>query len=87
VLILDEPTANLDVIVARNVASSSSRARRAARSSSARTASEAERLCVVIVHQGSCSRRDAGRVVARRARDNPEDAFKMVRLGAPALEG
>lgn len=57
VLILDEPTANLDVIVARNVLEFVERARDGGRSIllSTHLFHEAERLCdrIVVIHQGA----------------------------------
>ena len=85
VLILDEPTANLDVIVARNVIQFVERARASGRAIllSTHIFSEAERLCdrVVIVHQGrvlaSGTQAD---LRATTSATNLEDAFfKLVR--------
>ena len=85
VLILDEPTANLDVIVARNVIQFVERARASGRAIllSTHIFSEAERLCdrVVIVHQGrvlaSGTQAD---LRATTSTKNLEDAFfKLVR--------
>jgi len=85
VLILDEPTANLDVIVARNVIEFIERARAAGRAIllSTHIFSEAERLCnrVVIVHEGrllAAGTQDDLR--AQTSTSNLEDAFfKLVR--------
>jgi len=85
ILILDEPTANLDVIVARNVVEFVERARAAGRAIllSTHIFSEAERLCdrVVIVHQGKLlAAGTQEELLAAKAADNLEDAFfKMVR--------
>jgi sodium transport system ATP-binding protein len=85
VLILDEPTANLDVIVARNVVEFVERARAAGRAIllSTHIFSEAERLCdrVVIVHQGKLlASGTQAELLAAKGTDNLEDAFfKMVR--------
>jgi len=85
VLILDEPTANLDVIVARNVIEFIERSRAAGRAIllSTHIFSEAERLCgrVVIIHQGrllaSGTLADLG---AATGTTNLEDAFfRLVR--------
>ncbi len=85
VLILDEPTANLDVIVARNVLDFVESARDAGRAIllSTHLFSEAERLCdrIVVLHEGAILA--AGTLaehLARTATTNLEDAFfKMVR--------
>jgi sodium transport system ATP-binding protein len=85
VLILDEPTANLDVIVARNVVEFVERARAAGRAIllSTHIFSEAERLCdrVVVVHQGKLlASGTQAELLAAKSVDNLEDAFfKMVR--------
>jgi len=85
VLILDEPTANLDVIVARNVLEFVEAARDAGRAIilSTHLFSEAERLCdrIVVLHEGSVLA--TGTLDEHRAAtgtDNLEDAFfKLVR--------
>jgi sodium transport system ATP-binding protein len=85
VLILDEPTANLDVIVARNVVEFVERARAAGRAIllSTHIFSEAERLCdrVVVVHRGKLlASGTQSELLAAAGTDNLEDAFfKMVR--------
>jgi sodium transport system ATP-binding protein len=80
VLVLDEPTANLDVIVARNVIEFIERARAAGRAIllSTHIFSEAERLCdrVVIVHQGRLLATGTQEELhAAAGTDNLEDAF------------
>ena len=85
VLILDEPTANLDVIVARNVVEFVERARASGRAIllSTHIFSEAERLCnrVVIVHEGRLLASGTQEELrASTSTTNLEDAFfKMVR--------
>jgi len=85
VMILDEPTANLDVIVARNVIEFVERARKAGRAIllSTHIFSEAERLCdrVVIVHEGRLLAAGTQAVLrAQTSTSNLEDAFfKLVR--------
>jgi len=85
VLILDEPTANLDVIVARNVVEFVAKARAAGRAIllSTHIFSEAERLCdrVVVLHEGKLLASGTQKeLLAATATDNLEDAFfKMVR--------
>ena len=85
VLILDEPTAALDVIVARNVLEFVEQARDGGRAIilSTHLFSEAERLCdrIVVIHKGSVLA--TGTLDEHRAAtdtDNLEDAFfKLVR--------
>ena len=85
VLILDEPTANLDVIVARNVVEFIERTRAAGRAVllSTHIFSEAERLCdrVVIVHRGKLlATGTQAELLAASGTANLEDAFfKLVR--------
>jgi sodium transport system ATP-binding protein len=85
VLVLDEPTANLDVIVARNVVEFVERARAAGRAIllSTHIFSEAERLCdrVVIVHRGKLLASGTQEELrAATGTANLEDAFfKLVR--------
>lgn len=85
VLILDEPTASLDVIVARNVIEFVERARGTGRAIllSTHIFSEAERLCsrVVIVHQGRLlASGTQPELLASTGTSNLEDAFfKLVR--------
>ncbi len=85
VLVLDEPTANLDVIVARNVVEFVERARAAGRAIllSTHIFSEAERLCdrVVIVHRGKLLASGTQEELrAATGTSNLEDAFfKLVR--------
>ena len=85
VLILDEPTANLDVIVARNVVEFIERTRAAGRAVllSTHIISEAERLCdrVVIVHRGKLlATGTQAELLAASGTANLEDAFfKLVR--------
>ncbi|MCE9638527.1 MAG: ATP-binding cassette domain-containing protein [Planctomycetes bacterium] len=80
VLILDEPTANLDVLVARNVLQFIERAKAAGRAIllSTHLFHEAERLCdrIVIVHRGrlvACGSR--AEILALAGATNLEDAF------------
>jgi sodium transport system ATP-binding protein len=85
VLVLDEPTANLDVIVARNVVEFVERARAAGRAIllSTHIFSEAERLCdrVVVVHQGKLlASGTQPELLERTGTTNLEDAFfRLVR--------
>jgi sodium transport system ATP-binding protein len=85
VLVLDEPTANLDVIVARNVIEFVERARAAGRAIllSTHIFSEAERLCdrVVVVHAGRLlASGTQAELRAQTSAGNLEDAFfKLVR--------
>jgi sodium transport system ATP-binding protein len=85
VLVLDEPTANLDVIVARNVVEFVEGARIAGRAIllSTHIFSEAERLCdrVVVVHQGKLlASGTQDELLNQTATTNLEDAFfKLVR--------
>ncbi|MCG3135348.1 MAG: ABC transporter ATP-binding protein NatA [Planctomycetes bacterium] len=80
VLILDEPTANLDVLVARNVLEFVERSRASGRAVllSTHLFHEAERLCdrIVVIHRGqvlAAGRRDE--LLARTGAGNLEDAF------------
>ncbi len=85
VLVLDEPTANLDVLVARNVLDFVERAREAGRAIllSTHLFSEAERLCdrVAVIHRGrllACGTQEEHCAATGCA--NLEDAFfRMVR--------
>jgi sodium transport system ATP-binding protein len=85
VLVLDEPTASLDVIVARNVLDFVARARDSGRAVllSTHAFSEAERLCdrVVVVHQGRLlASGTQAEHLAATGTTNLEDAFfKLVR--------
>ena len=85
VLVLDEPTANLDVIVARNVVEfvESARAQGRAILLSTHLFSEAERLCdrIVIVHEGKVlATGTLAELRERTGQANLEDAFfKLVR--------
>jgi len=85
VLVLDEPTANLDVIVARNVIEFVESAREQGRAIllSTHLFSEAERLCdrIVIVHQGKVlARGTLEELRARTGESSLEDAFfRLVR--------
>jgi sodium transport system ATP-binding protein len=85
VLILDEPTANLDVIVARNVVEFVERARASGRAIllSTHIFSEAERLCdrVVVVHEGRLlAAGTQEELEAATGTTNLEDSFfKLVR--------
>ena len=93
VLILDEPTANLDVIVARNVIEFVERARAGGRAIllSTHLFSEAERLCdrIVVVHEGAVlARGTLPELKERTGEDNLEDAFfRLIRGEAPAARG
>ena len=84
-LVLDEPTANLDVIVARNVLDFVERARDSGRAIilSTHLFSEAERLCdrIVVIHEGRIlATGTLNELLARTGAENLEDAFfKMVR--------
>ena len=84
-MILDEPTANLDVIDARNVIEFVERSRAAGRAIllSTHIFSEAERLCdrVVIVHEGRLlAAGTQAELRAQTSTSNLEDAFfKLVR--------
>jgi sodium transport system ATP-binding protein len=80
VLVLDEPTANLDVVVARNVMDFVERARAAGRAIllSTHLFHEVERLCdrVAVIHQGrmiACGTHDE--ILAAAGRTSLEDAF------------
>ncbi len=85
VLVLDEPTANLDVIVARNVVEFVESARTQGRAIllSTHLFSEAERLCdrIVIVHEGKVlAKGTLAELQARTGESNLEDAFfRLVR--------
>ena len=85
VLILDEPTANLDVIVARNVLDFVESARDAGRAIllSTHLFSEAERLCdrIVVIHEGRVlASGSLAEHLAATGTDNLEDAFfRLVR--------
>ena len=85
VLILDEPTANLDVIVARNVLDFVESARDSGRAIllSTHLFSEAERLCdrIVVIHEGRIlATGTLDEHLERTGTANLEDAFfKMVR--------
>jgi sodium transport system ATP-binding protein len=85
VLVLDEPTANLDVIVARNVVEFVARSRAAGRAIllSTHIFSEAERLCdrVVVVHRGKLlASGTQAELRAATGTANLEDAFfRLVR--------
>jgi sodium transport system ATP-binding protein len=80
VLVLDEPTANLDVVVARNVLDFVARAREAGRAIllSTHLFHEVERLCdrIVIVHQGRLVAAGTHEeILAATGRRSLEDAF------------
>jgi len=85
VLILDEPTANLDVIVARNVLDFVESARDAGRAIllSTHLFAEAERLCdrIVVVHEGRVlATGTLAELLERTGTANLEDAFfRLVR--------
>ena len=85
VLILDEPTANLDVIVARNVLDFVETARDSGRAIllSTHLFSEAQRLCdrIVVIHEGRVlATGTLAELLAATATGNLEDAFfRMVR--------
>ena len=85
VLVLDEPTANLDVIVARNVLDFVARARDAGRAIllSTHLFHEAERLCdtIVVIHRGAVlASGTLAEHLAATGTDDLEDAFfRMVK--------